>query len=387
MRIIGFIPARCGSKSIPLKNIKDFCGKPLIYWNLKSLEKINEIEIVYVATDCDEIRNTVEDFGFSKVQVYMRELRNAQDNSSTESVMLEFIEKQVLADADIFILIQATSPLTRPIDFQSALNLYGKEKADSLLTCVRTKRFLWSENRKSLNYDYQNRPFHQDFSGSLVENGAFYINTVGNIKKYKNRLSGKIVIYEMPKFTAMEIDEPDDWKAAESLMRKHILSKRKNNKQIKLFITDVDGVLTDAGMYYSKNGERLKKFNARDGKGIELLRKAGIKTAIITSEDTEIINNRAKKIRIDYLYQGVSDKNNVLNELCKELRISSDEIAYIGDDINDLGLLQRVGLSACPVDAMSRVKNVVKYVCKLKGGAGCVREIIEEIILKSETGS
>ena len=380
MRIIGFIPARGGSKSIPLKNIKDFCGKPLIYWNLESLEKVNEIEAVYVATDCDEIRNTVEGFGFSKVQIYMRDPQNAQDNSPTESVMLEFIEKQVLADTDIFILIQATSPFIQPIDFQSALNLYGKEKADSLLTCARMKRFFWGENRKPLNYDYQNRPNRQDFNGSLMENGAFYINTVGNIRKYKNRLSGKIVIYEMPEFTAVDIDEPNDWKAAESLMRKHILSKRKNNKRIKLFITDVDGVLTDAGMYYSKNGERLKKFNTRDGKGIELLQKAGIKTAIITSEDTEIVNSRARKIGIDYVCQGVSDKNNVLNKLCRELRISPDEIAYIGDDINDLDILKRVGLSACPVDAMSQVKDVVQYVCKLKGGAGCVREIIEEII-------
>lgn len=380
MRIIGFVPARCGSKSIPLKNIKDFCGKPLIYWNLESLEKVDEIEVVYVAADCDEIRNRVEGFGFSKVRVYMRELRNAQDNSSTESVMLEFIERQVLADADIFILIQATSPLTRPIDFQSALSLYRKEKADSLLTCARMKRFFWSENGKPLNYDYRNRPNRQDFNGSLVENGAFYISTVENIRKYKNRLSGKVVIYEMPEFTAVEIDEPDDWMIAESLMRKHILSKGKSNKQIKLFITDVDGVLTDAGIYYSKNGEGLKKFNTRDGRGIELLQKAGIKTAIITSENTEIVNSRSKKMGVDYVYQGISDKNNVLNKLCRELKVSPDEIAYIGDDINDLGILKRVGLSACPVDAMSRVKDVVQYVCKLKGGAGCVREIIEEII-------
>ena len=113
-----------------------------------------------------------------------------------------------------------------------------------------------------------------------------------------------------------------------------------------------------------------------------MLQKAGIKTAIITSEDTEIVNSRAKKIGVDYVCQGVSDKNNVLNKLCRELRISPDEIAYIGDDINDLDILKRVGLSACPVDAMSQVKDVVQYVCKLKGGAGCVREIIEEIICK-----
>ncbi len=380
MRTIAFIPARCGSKSIPLKNIRDFCGKPLIYWNLEALEGVDEIEQVYVATDCDEIRNRVEDFGFSKVQIYMRELQNAQDNSSAESVMLEFIEKQALADADIFILVQATSPLTQSVDFQSALNLYRKEKADSLLTCARIKRFFWNDNRRPFNYNYQNRPMRQDFSGSLMENGAFYINTVGNIRKYKNRLSGKIVIYEMPEFTAVDIDEPDDWMIAERLMRKHILPKRKNSKRIKLFVTDVDGVLTDAGMYYSENGEELKKFNTRDGKGIELLRKSGIKTALITSEESKIVESRAKKLGFDYIFQGVSNKVDVLNKLSLESKISLDEVAYIGDDINDLDVLKVVGFSSCPFDAMKQNREIVHYVCKLKGGEGCVREFIEKVI-------
>lgn len=382
MRTIVFIPARCGSKSIPLKNIRDFCGKPLIYWNLEALEGIDEIEQVYVATDCDEIRNTVEGFGFSNVRVYMREPQNAQDNSSAESVMLEFIEKQALADADIFILVQATSPLTQSIDFQSALNLYRKEKADSLLTCARMKRFFWNDNRKPFNYDYQNRPMRQDFSGSLMENGAFYINTVGNIRKYENRLSGKIVIYEMPEFTTVDLDEPDDWMIAENLMRKYIFSKRKK-KKIKLFITDVDGVLTDAGMYYSVSGEELKKFNTRDGKGIELLRKTGIITALITSENTKIVESRAKKLKIDYVYQGIPDKIEVIKKLCFKSKISLDEVAYIGDDINDLDVLKAVGFSACPFDAMRQNREVAQYVCKLKGGDGCVREFIEEVILKS----
>jgi N-acylneuraminate cytidylyltransferase len=119
----------------------------------------------------------------------------------------------------------------------------------------RTKRFFWNENGTPINYDYKNRPRRQDFDGMLMENGAFYISSIGNIKKYKNRLSGKIAIYEMPEYTAIEIDEEDDWIIAEKLMQKYILQPKKSSKKIKLFLSDVDGTLTDAGMYYGNNGE------------------------------------------------------------------------------------------------------------------------------------
>jgi len=223
---IAFIPVRCGSKSIPLKNIKEFCGKPLVYWNLEALENSTIINKVYVATDCIEIKNIVNSFGFSKVDVYDREPANANDTASTESVMIEFINKQDFNPNDLFFLVQATSPLTQTKDFDEALQTLQKEKADSLLTCVRTKRFFWNDDSTTLNYNFKNRPRRQDFKGLLMENGAFYINSIANLQKDKNRLSGKIAIHEMEAFTAVEIDEEDDWMIAEKLMYKHILSKK-----------------------------------------------------------------------------------------------------------------------------------------------------------------
>ena len=280
---IAFIPVRCGSKSITLKNIKEFCGKPLVYWNLEALENSQNIDKIFVATDCEEIKNVIKSFNFLKVEVYDRDKENATDSASTESVMLEFINKQNFKDSDLFFLVQATSPLTQTRDFDEALEKLKNEDADSLLTCVRTKRFFWDKNANPINYDFKNRPRRQDFDGLFMENGAFYINTIFNIKKDKNRLSGKIAIHEMEEFTAVEIDEEDDWIIAEKMMYKYILSKRKKEHKIKLFLSDVDGTLTDAGMYYGENGEEFKKFNTHDGKGFELLRKAGIKTGIITS--------------------------------------------------------------------------------------------------------
>ena len=379
---IAFIPVRCGSKSIPFKNIKEFCGKPLVYWNLEALEKSNNIDEIFVATDCEEIKDIVNSFGFSKVKVYDRDEENASDTASTESVMLEFINKQNFKDSDLFFLVQATSPLTQTKDFDKALETLKNENADSLLTCIRTKRFFWDKNAKAINYDFINRPRRQDFDGLFMENGAFYINSIENIKKDKNRLSGKIAIYEMEEFTAVEIDEEDDWLIAEKMMYKYILSKRPK-PNIKLFLSDVDGTLTDAGMYYGENGEEFKKFNTHDGKGFELLRKAGIKTGIITSENTKIVENRAKKLKVDFLYQGLEHKGklDIAKEICKEINISLDEVAYIGDDINCKELLSSVGISACPSNALEEIKNIPNIIKLSKsGGNGAVREFCELIV-------
>lgn len=382
MKTIAFIPVRGGSKSIPLKNIKPFCGKPLVCWNIEALENCPEVDEVIVATDSDEIWNTVEAQSYKKTKLYRRSAENACDTASTESVMLEYIDYAQLLDDDIFMLVQATSPLTETNHFSEALQMYAKGEFDSIITCVRNYRFFWNEDGTSMNYDYMNRPRRQNFNGMLMENGAFYINTVGNVKESGNRLCGKIGIYEMPEYTATEIDEPDDWIVLENLMRKHVLSHKVQTK-IKLFISDIDGTLTDGGMYYSENGDELKKFNTRDGMGFALLRKAGIKTAIITSEDRALNQRRAEKLNVDYIYQGKRDggKVAVAKEICEDLGISLNEIAYIGDDINCLDLLSVVGYAACPVDANEKVKCLsnIKIMTR-KGGEGCVREFIENLL-------
>jgi YrbI family 3-deoxy-D-manno-octulosonate 8-phosphate phosphatase len=155
---------------------------------------------------------------------------------------------------------------------------------------------------------------------------------------------------------------------------------------IKLFIMDVDGVLTDASMYYSNNGDELKRFSTYDGMAMEFLRQKGIKTAIITSENTKIVENRAIKINIDYLFQGIDDKLTVAKNLCANEKISlQNDVAYIGDDVNDIELLQEVKYKACPRNAMRDVKCINGIVqLKAKGGDGAVREFVEYLINSSE---
>ena len=162
-----------------------------------------------------------------------------------------------------------------------------------------------------------------------------------------------------------------------------MLPKKKQGKcKIKLFLTDVDGTLTDGGMYYSENGDEMKKFNTRDGMGLQLLRERGLKTGIITSETTKIVENRANKLKVDFLYQGNKDGGKIAaaKEICETMGITLEEVAYIGDDINCLNLLENVRLSFCPSDAMDKVKNVVDYISEKKGGEGAVRDCIEYLL-------
>ena len=168
-------------------------------------------------------------------------------------------------------------------------------------------------------------------------------------------------------------------------MYKHVLSKNQKTPNIKLFITDVDGTLTDGGMYYSENGDELKKFNTRDGMGLQLLQKQGIKVGIVTSENTQMVERRAAKLKVDYLRQGKRDggKLAVVKEICDEMGISLQEVAYIGDDVNCKELLSAVGVAACPADAMKEIKNISNIkVMSRKGGEGCVREFVELIDVK-----
>lgn len=219
---IAFIPVRGGSKSIPLKNIKLINQKPLVYWALKSANEASCVDKIVVATDSEKIKNTVLEFKFEKVEVYDRDAENAQDTSSTESVMVEYIKKSNLQHEDKFILIQATSPMLKPEHIDGMYKKLLETGADSIFSCVREKQFHWietAEGVKPINYDPKNRPRRQDFNGLIVENGACYINSVGNILKDNCRLSGKIEFYELPPEAVYEIDEKHDWVIAENLLK------------------------------------------------------------------------------------------------------------------------------------------------------------------------
>ena len=151
-------------------------------------------------------------------------------------------------------------------------------------------------------------------------------------------------------------------------------------KKIKILLTDVDGVLTDGGMYYSNKGDVMKKFHARDGMGVNLLRQKNIPTVLITKEMNSINKKWANNMNIKKVYEGILEKEKLLKTLCNQFKIKSEEICYIGDDVNDVELIKNVGLSACPADASATVKKESDIILKTQGGKGALREIVDLIM-------
>lgn len=148
----------------------------------------------------------------------------------------------------------------------------------------------------------------------------------------------------------------------------------------KLVLTDIDGVWTDGGMYYDQTGNEWKKFNTSDSAGVIFCHEYNIPVGIITGEDTEIVKRRSDKLKMDYLFQGVSNKLEIASGLCKKLNISFEQVAFIGDDIVDVELLKAVKYSGAPANAPSYIKNIVKIVTDKKGGEGAFREFVEQLL-------
>ena len=212
-KIVALIPLRGGSKSIPKKNIKSIGGKPLCAWVIESAVRCNAISQVYVSTDSVEISQVVEGLGLG-VKIIERPSDLATDEASTESVMLHFASK---VDFDVLVTIQATSPLLRAKHLEDAIAQFS-DKYESMLSAVRIKRFFWKDDGTPINYDPLVRLRRQDFTGTLMENGAFYLTRRTVLEKFKCRLGGKMGVFEMPEDTALEIDEPGDWVAVEKLL-------------------------------------------------------------------------------------------------------------------------------------------------------------------------
>lgn len=389
---VAFIPVRGGSKSIHLKNIKEIGGRPLVYWAVRAACGCKYIDKVYVATDHDVIRETVENFKagaegqlFGKLEVIGRSAESAADTASTESAMLEFAAQY---EFDNIVLIQATSPLLQASDLDRGCEVFFEEDTDTVLSAVRQKRFNWGSDEQGYahpaNYDVFDRPRRQDFDGYLVENGAFYISSKADLIKSQNRVSGRIKAVEMTEDSYYEIDEPSDWVVIEALMKKNGIIAAPDMSEIKALLTDCDGCLTDGGMYYSEKGDELKKFNTRDGMGFSLLRKRGIKTGIITSESVDLNRRRAEKLKLDVLESGCRDKAAAIESLCEKWGISMQNVCYIGDDINDVDAVRAVGCGCCPADAAQAVKDAADYVAAARGGEGVIREITDLICRRQE---
>jgi N-acylneuraminate cytidylyltransferase len=380
MKSVAILPLRKGSKGIPGKNKKRLLGRSLYQWILGEAIQSNLTEI-YLFTDDDEIISTVEkEYSWTdKVKTWKRSEESGSDTASTEFGMAE-LAKGINYDFDIYCLLQATSPLTTFADINAVIDKVSSGGSDSALTVVNSKRFIWSAEGKSVNYDFLARPRRQDFEGIHFENGAVYGINKHTYLKSNNRLGGEIALVEMSEDSFFEIDEPSDFLIVEQILKTRLQKSKGSGKKIKALILDVDGVFTPGVVNVSANGELSKTFSLRDGMGLAVAREEGIMVIVMTSENSPIVDRRMEKLNISHYYKGVKDKYALVTKISEEFQFERSEIAYIGDDINDLPNLISAGWGMSPSDAIDEVKQEVDLLLHAKGGDKAIREGIDFIL-------
>lgn len=378
MKKIGFIPLRKGSKGIINKNKRKMVGRPLFTWVLGEAIFSNLDEIIVYTDDETIIEFIKQEYHWTtKVTALIRSDLSASDTASTEMAMMEFCES-IKYKFDVFCLLQATSPFTKRTDINNCIEALSNG-FDSALTVVKTHRFLWDKNGNPLNYNPQERPRRQDFDGLLIENGAVYATTKESLINTKNRIGLNTKVVEMPEASLYEIDTETDWIVVEQLLIER-QKQEKQSEKITHVVLDVDGVFTDGTITYTKDGEHTKSFDMRDGMGLEILRQFDVTIIIMTSENSQLVAKRMEKLQLKYVYLGVKDKFSLLNKLVNEFGIVLSNVAYLGDDVNDLANICSVGWSLAPNNATDIVKTHADVVLSKNSGAGAIREACKFIM-------
>ncbi len=388
---VAIIPARGGSKGIPRKNLVDFCGKPLLTWSILQAREAETVSQVYVSSDDAEILTVAADFGARPI---VRPAALATDTSSSEEALrhtLEEIEKSEKTPPALVVFLQATSPVREPADIDGAVHRLKESGADSLFTAAILEDFcLWTKKGSAfagLNFDPWNRGRRQDREPLFLENGSIYVFRPEILKKFGNRLGGKIAIYEMPFWKSLEIDTPEDLELCRCFFETKLLPNRRPGGsewsitagQIDLVVYDFDGVMTDNRVMVLQDGTEGVVANRADGLGVDRVRSLGVPQLILTTETNPVVKARAAKLRLE-LIGSCADKAAALLDYCRGQGYDPSRVVYVGNDLNDLEVMQMVGFPIAPADAHPQIKEVAWGITRARGGEGVIKELSERLI-------
>lgn len=388
MDCIAIIPARGGSKGIPRKNILPLLGKPLIAYNIEQAHSSRLVNRVVVSTDDSEIGAVAERYG---AEVVWRPAEISGDTASSESALLHALEHLQQVEGyqpDLLVFLQCTSPLTLAEDIDGTIQSLLDQAADSALAAIPFHYFLWklesNGDASGINHDKRYRPLRQERQPQYLESGAIYVMRVPGFLQARHRFFGKTALYVMPAERRLEIDDPVDFKVAETLMRQHAQERRLQAlpDQIAALVLDFDGVFTDNKVIVFQDGSEAVRADRSDGWGIEQLKKTGLQILVLSTEANPVVSARAGKLKLPCL-QGLQDKWPALKAWLEERRIDPAKVVYVGNDDNDLTCMANVGCTIAPADAYPNVLEIANLVLEHRGGDGAIRELCDLILQRS----
>lgn len=383
MSCVAIIPARGGSKGIPRKNICAIAGKPLLAYTIEHAKATPAIDRVVVSTDAPEIVAVATTYG---AEVVWRPSEISGDRAASELALLHALDALAIRDGyrpDLVVMLQATSPLRQAHDVQRAIETMLADGADSLFSACTLHGFVWRRNGTglaSVSYDYRTRRMRQDTPEDLLENGSIYVTRHDLLRATGNRLGGRIAVYRMDPLDSLQVDEPADLLAVERLLRaRRAVGSPPHLAGIDLLVLDFDGVLTDDRVLVDQDGHEAVFCHRGDGWGLARLREAGVEVVVISAETNPVVSARCRKLQIEAV-QSCQDKLATLQQIARTRGIAAAQIAYVGNDVNDLPCLGWVGTPIAVADAAPDVRAACRHVTSRPGGRGAVREVADWIL-------
>lgn len=376
---VAIIPARGGSKGVPRKNLRRVGGVPLVERAVRAAATAFAVDLVIVSTDDDEIARAGIAAG---ARVIRRPAELAGDTASSESVVLHALDELETGDEKVgtVVFIQATSPFIPSEGIDEAVAHIREDRFDSVFSAHETYGFLWrrgdDERAEAINHDASHRPRRQDREPHYLETGAFYAFSAQGFREAQHRFFGRIGIVEVPERTAIEIDDEQQLAVASALAN---LVDEPSAIPAKAVVTDFDGVHTDDTAFVDGDGHEFVRVSREDGMGVSRLRRAGIPMLILSTETNAVVGARGRKLRVPVL-QAIDDKAVALAAWAADHGIALGDIAYLGNDVNDLGAMALVGWPVAVADAHPQAREAARVVLTRDGGNGAVRELIERVL-------
>ncbi|MDY0909951.1 acylneuraminate cytidylyltransferase [Microbacterium sp. CFBP9034] len=377
--VVAIIPARGGSKGVPRKNLRRVGGIPLIARAIEAARRCPSIDRVVVTTDDADIAAVAGEWG---AEVVERPASLAGDEATSETALLHALEvlEERRVDTGVVVFLQATSPFIDVSALDEAVHLVRSRRRDSVFSAVETYGFLWAKASRSaataINHDADLRPRRQDREPHYLETGAFYVMRAAGFRAAGHRFFGSIGIAEVAERTAIEIDTVAQLAIARALAP---LIDTPTAIDVDAVVTDFDGVHTDDSVRVDQHGGEAVTVSRSDGMGVARLREAGIPVLILSTEANPVVGARARKLRVEVV-QDVADKAQALRTWAAERGIPLARIAYLGNDVNDLGCLDLVGWPIAVPDAHPLVLSAARIVLDRPGGAGAVRDLAERVL-------
>ena len=377
---VAIIPARGGSKGVPGKNLRRVGGIPLVERAVRAAAAADAVDLVVVSTDDAEITRVAEAAG---ARVIARPAELSGDTATSESALLHALDALAADGLEIgtVVFLQATSPFIPSEGIAEAVAHIAADRIDRVFSAFETYGFLWrrdaDQHAAAINHDASHRPRRQDREPHYLETGAFYAFTADGFRAAGHRFFGRIGIVEVPEAWSIDIDDEHQLAVAGALAA--LGGSTDAPIEASVLVTDFDGVHTDDTATVDTDGRESVRVSREDGMGVSRLRRAGIPMLILSTELNPVVARRAEKLQLPVLH-GIDDKAAALTAWAAENDVALADIAYVGNDVNDLGAFGIVGWPIAVASAHPAVKAAARIVLTRRGGDGAVREVIERML-------